>query len=51
MLALCHVAGGELEQIQFLFGHVSVQATEKYLGCKSKLPVAVNNHIGIEPED
>jgi site-specific recombinase XerD len=31
---LCHGAGGELEQIQFLLGHVSVQTTEKYLGCK-----------------
>ena len=48
---LCHVAGGELEQIQFLLGHVSVQTTEKYLGCKQKLRVAVNDHIGIEPED
>src|SRR6202167_4400161 len=28
---LCHSAGGELEQIQFLLGHVSVQTTEKYL--------------------
>ena len=28
---LCHVAGGELEQIQFLLGHVSVQTTEGYL--------------------
>ena len=27
---LGHVAGGELEQIQFLLGHVSVQTTEKY---------------------
>jgi site-specific recombinase XerD len=27
---LCHIAGGELEQIQFLRGHVSVQTTEKY---------------------
>jgi site-specific recombinase XerD len=27
---LCHSAGGELEQIQFLLGHVSVQTTEKY---------------------
>ena len=27
---LCHAAGGELEQIQFLLGHVSVQTTEKY---------------------
>lgn len=25
---LCHQAGGELEQIQFLLGHVSVQTTE-----------------------
>jgi integrase len=25
---LCHEAGGELEQIQFLLGHVSVQTTE-----------------------
>jgi site-specific recombinase XerD len=46
---LCHVAGGELEQIQFLLGHVSVQRTEKYLGCKQKLRIAVNDHIGIEP--
>jgi len=28
---LCHTAGGEMEQIQFLLGHVSVQTTEKYL--------------------
>ena len=27
---LCHQAGGELEQIQFLLGHVSVQTTERY---------------------
>jgi integrase len=24
---LCHASGGELEQIQFLLGHVSVQTT------------------------
>lgn len=46
---LCHVAGGELEQIQFLLGHVSVQTTEKYLGCKQRFRGAVNDQIGIEP--
>jgi site-specific recombinase XerD len=46
---LCHTAGGELEQIQFLLGHVSVQTTERYLGCKQRLHGAVNDRIGIEP--
>lgn len=46
---LCHVAGGELEQIQFLLGHVSVQTTEQYLGCKQRLREAVNDRIGLEP--
>jgi hypothetical protein len=47
---LCHAIGGELEQIQFLLGHVSVQTTERYLGCKQRLKGAVNDLIGIEPE-
>ena len=47
---LCHQAGGELEQIQFLLGHVSVQTTERYLGCKQRFHNAVNNRIGIEPD-
>lgn len=46
---LCHTAGGEMEQIQFLLGHVSVQTTETYLGCKQRLRNAVNDRIGIEP--
>src|SRR6516162_9021757 len=45
----CHDSGGELEQIQFLLGHVSVQTTEKYLGCKQRLREAVNDRLGIEP--
>jgi integrase len=47
---LCHLAGGELEQIQFLLGHVSVQTTERYLGCKQRLHSAVNDNIGLEPQ-
>jgi site-specific recombinase XerD len=34
---LCHAARGELEQIQFLFGHVSIQTTERYLVCKQRI--------------
>src|ERR1700751_2111130 len=33
---LCHTNGGEIEQIQFLLGHASVQTTERYLGCKQR---------------
>lgn len=46
---LRHQAGGELEQIQFLLGHVSIQTTERYLGCKQRLQNAVNDRIGLEP--
>ena len=47
---LAGVARGELEQIQFLLGHVSVQTTERYLGCKQRLRNAINDSIGIEPD-
>jgi site-specific recombinase XerD len=46
---LCYETGGELEQIQFLLGHVSVQTTERYLGCKQRLRDAVNDKIGLDP--
>jgi len=46
---LCHASGGELEQIQFLLGHVSVRTTERYLGCKQRIRSAVNDRTGIEP--
>ena len=42
---LCHEAGGELEQIQFLLGHASVLTTERYIGCKQQLGQAVNDRI------
>ena len=34
---LCHASGGELDQIRFLLGQVSVQTTERYLGCKQRI--------------
>jgi integrase len=44
---LCHGCGGELEQIQFLLGHASVQTTERYILSKQKLQDAVNDRLGI----
>jgi site-specific recombinase XerD len=43
---LCHTAGGEIEQIQFLLGHASVVTTERYLGCKQNLEEPVNDRFG-----
>ena len=43
-----HQAGGELEQIQFLLGDMSVQTTERYLGCNQWIHNAVNDRIGLE---
>jgi site-specific recombinase XerD len=42
---LCRAAGGELEQIQLLLGHASVQTTERYLGTKQDLINAPNDAI------
>jgi integrase len=46
---LCHAVGGELEQIQFLLGHASVQTTERYIGCKQRLSAAVNERVEFHP--
>ena len=35
--------------IGFLLGQVYIQTTERYLGCKQKLRIAANDHVGIEP--
>jgi site-specific recombinase XerD len=42
---LCRAGGGELEQIQLLLGHASVQTTERYLGIKQDLVHAPNDAI------
>jgi integrase len=42
---MCRAAGGELEQIQMLLGHASVQTTERYLGTKQDLVHAPNDGI------
>jgi site-specific recombinase XerD len=42
---LCHSSGGEIERIQFLLGHASVQTTERYLGCKQNLGHPVNDRF------
>jgi hypothetical protein len=48
---LCQQAGGELEQIPVLAGHVSVQTTERYLGCEQRLQNTVNDKVGLEPAE
>ena len=45
---LCRAAGGELEQIQLLLGHSSVQTTERYLGTKQDLVHAPNDGIKLK---
>ena len=45
---MCRAAGGELEQIQLLLGHASVQTTERYLGTKQDLVHAPNDGIRLK---
>lgn len=45
---LCRASGGDLEQIQLLLGHASIQTTERYLGTRQDLVNAVNDRMGIE---
>ena len=46
---LCRASGGDLEQIQFLLGHASIETTERYLGSRQNLKEAVNDRLGLDP--
>ena len=48
---LCRKSGEDLEQVQTLLGHASIQTTEKCLGMQQNLVEAVNDKLRIVEVD
>lgn len=44
---VCRKNGGDLEQINFLLGHSSIQTTERYFGSEQEIAIAVNDSLGL----
>jgi integrase len=44
---LCREAGGDVEQIQAMLGHASMNTTQRYLGTTQNLRYAVNDNMGL----
>lgn len=44
---LCRDAGGDIEQIQAMLGHASINTTQRYLGTVQDLRHAVNDNLGL----
>ncbi len=44
---LCRKKGGELEQIQYMLGHESIETTAIYTACEQEIARAVNDSLGL----